>query len=385
MTAPLIFDCSQLFSAPVATGIQRVVRRLLQQWPADGPPLHVARFNPAVGLIRVSDEAVALLQDMPRDYDRATAEELGIRLVKLSPPDQPALPASAPVLLPEVFYDTRRSLFYDRLLAAHSHPVAMLAYDFMPFLQPWHFETRSVHSLMDYLRLLTMATDLAFISTHTRDEYTTRIVRGKAAPNAGPVLRLGSDGLTSPKQKWHPGRNSFVCLGTIERRKNLHLVVECFQMLWHSGHKVRLVMLGHHFGPTLPSWMVEAREHPNFTWIEAPSDNDIAVAMQDARATIFASETEGFGLPPVESLHIGVPVITYADVPSLWGLGDAGLIRLPRVTVESLKSAVSVFLDDTKAKAFWKQADTLKLPQWADFARDVADWCRHIVDRVATP
>ena len=382
MTPPsLALDCTELFGNPVGTGIQRVVRHLIRHWPQTGPALHVARFDPAHGLVRISDEAVAVLQEPPDGRGSDAARALHARLLDLSPPEQPALPANTPVLVPEVFYERARVAFYQAALRERTRVVAMLAYDFIPYLNPWLFDARSVLPLMDYLQLMTAATDLAFISEQTRREYTERIVRDPHPMNAGPVLQLGSDGLRAPKESWNPGRDSFVCIGTIERRKNLDLVVQCFQDLWRSGCGARLVLVGHHFGPSVPSWLLAVRDHPNFTWLDAAPDEQLTAALRSARATIFVSETEGFGLPPVESLHVGIPVIAYDGVPSLERVTDKGQLRLPQVTPERLKAAVSSLLDDTTAEGLWQAAGRAALPTWATFAEEVATWCLGFADR----
>jgi glycosyltransferase involved in cell wall biosynthesis len=46
------------------------------------------------------------------------------------------------------------------------------------------------------------------------------------------------------------------------------------------------------------------------------SDDDLAAIYSGARALVFPSDDEGFGLPPVEALACGTPVVT-CDVPAL--------------------------------------------------------------------
>ena len=57
--------------------------------------------------------------------------------------------------------------------------------------------------------------------------------------------------------------------------------------------------------------------------------------MLDSWATIYISEAEGFGLPPVESLWLGTPVVASAAIPSLEAIGPAGVhIVEPVNTIE---------------------------------------------------
>jgi glycosyltransferase involved in cell wall biosynthesis len=65
-------------------------------------------------------------------------------------------------------------------------------------------------------------------------------------------------------------------------------------------------------GPTKP-W---ADELPNVTLTGQVSDDDLAALLTGARALVFPSDDEGYGLPPVEALACGTPVVC-TDIPAL--------------------------------------------------------------------
>ena len=65
-------------------------------------------------------------------------------------------------------------------------------------------------------------------------------------------------------------------------------------------------------GPT-KQW---ADELPNVTLTGHVSDDDLAAILTGARALVFPSDDEGFGLPPVEALACGTPVVC-TDIPAL--------------------------------------------------------------------
>ncbi len=78
--------------------------------------------------------------------------------------------------------------------------------------------------------------------------------------------------------------------------------------LARAGRSMPLVLVG----PT-GRW---ARELPDVTLTGAVSDDELAAIYTGARALIFPSDDEGFGLPPVEALACGTPVAAF-DVPAL--------------------------------------------------------------------
>jgi glycosyltransferase involved in cell wall biosynthesis len=361
---PLVIDCTELYQNPVRTGIQRVVRELLRHWPHDRVKAHIARFDPVRGLVPLSERAIRILTDkepgvasMPYD---ALAEFLRSTDIEAHP-----LPSDYRVFIPEVFYDQTRCWFYE------GRTPAMLAYDFLPFLRPDLFASTSSVGLMPYLRLLIKAPQVAFISHQTKREYETRIAR---RPATGPVLPLGADGLGVDRQIWHTGRAGYVSIGSLDTRKNQHLVVDAFIRLWEGGQNISLTLIGRAFAGHKFEWLNAARRFPQFQWLDGATDAEVAERIGRARATIYVSEAEGFGLPPVESLAVGVPVIVSASCPSVAMLEPAGMCRLETVTSQAIAAAVLALEDDAAAAALWREAETLKFETWRDFAWMAAAW-----------
>ena len=200
----------------------------------------------------------------------------------------------------------------------------------------------------------------------------SRITRGRGA--TGPVLRLGCDGLQLRKQEFSPGRRAFVCIGSIDGRKNQHRIVEAFQILWGQGHEVPLVLVGSAFDSVDTSQIRAAVGHPLFSWHSTASDGDIRRILGTARATLYMSESEGYGIPPVESLYAGIPVICTASVPSLSDLPPQGRVVIDRPTPSAIAEAVLMLRRDDAAAQYWAEARGLDLATWSTFAQDAATW-----------
>jgi len=78
--------------------------------------------------------------------------------------------------------------------------------------------------------------------------------------------------------------------------------------LARTAHSMPLVLVG----PTAP-W---AHQLPDVKLTGAVSDDELAAIYTGAHALVFPSCDEGFGLPPVEALACGTPVVV-SDVPAL--------------------------------------------------------------------
>ena len=225
---------------------------------------------------------------------------------------------------------------------------------------------------MFYVRALRSFSHTAHISRQTRDNYFRTIVRSQR--DQGVVLPLGADGVVVERQNWSRKRKKFLAIGSIDGRKNQKVIAEAFRMLRAKGHDVELTIIGRAFENQDVGWLRETAQVPGFRWISDASDEMIADAYREARATIYVSEAEGYGLPPVESLWAGVPVIAPADMPSLAGLEPLGQVRLPTVSPDTIAAAMLDLMKDPVATRLWNEAAQLQLPTWRDFARDTVDW-----------
>jgi alpha-1,3-rhamnosyl/mannosyltransferase len=80
-----------------------------------------------------------------------------------------------------------------------------------------------------------------------------------------------------------------------------------------------------------------ANELPDVTLTGGVSDDDLAAMYTGAHALVFPSDDEGFGLPPVEALACGAPVVA-CDVPALREVLDG---RATFVEVDDLGALIA--------------------------------------------
>lgn len=378
MTTPVLLDITSLAAAPVRSGIQRVEREVLRHWP-DPERLILVSLDRAGQIRQLSLQVRDIL--CPAAGARPTSFADDQQLLQRHLAAAPLLPRrlSGHILNLELFFEAWRADTYKRM-CKEGWRVQWLIYDFMPWLHPELFpQSTSIHC-MQYLRALRDVSGVAFISDKTRSEYTERVMRRHA--RSGPVLPLGADGFGLERQSWSPSRRAIVVIGTIEGRKNIDRVMAAFRVLWADGLDVPLVLIGR-IAPDdrakIEAFTAEAG--PRLTILDHASDEELRAVLRTARAVLYASEIEGFGLPPYEALHVGIPAIA-ADIPSMESMPPGGHIKLERVTRETLADAVRTIQDDDTAARLWNETSYITLPTWRDFGRAIADWATGDTDGI---
>jgi glycosyltransferase involved in cell wall biosynthesis len=138
-----------------------------------------------------------------------------------------------------------------------------------------------------------------------------------------------------------------LAIGTIEPRKNYPGLVRAFDALAARDPDVVLVVAGGHgWGADEFDAAVTAAHHRDR--VRAPgyvSADDRRDLLAGASVLAYPSHYEGFGIPPLEAMAVGVPVVatTAGSVPEV--VGDAARLVDPDDT-DSLADALEVVLTD---------------------------------------
>jgi glycosyltransferase involved in cell wall biosynthesis len=132
-----------------------------------------------------------------------------------------------------------------------------------------------------------------------------------------------------------PDAPYILSLSTLEPRKNIPHAIRCFMKLIQQENlpDLNLVLVGTK-GWNYNEIFSEVQSHPtlkNRVIVTGyVSDEDLAPLYSGALAFVYPSFYEGFGLPPLEAMQCGVPVITSntSSLPEV--VGDAGLMVDPK-------------------------------------------------------
>ena len=137
---------------------------------------------------------------------------------------------------------------------------------------------------------------------------------------------LGTDTFALPSDAALTDRPTFVVLSTIEARKNHMMLLDVWSRLIDrlGDGAPRLLIIGQRgweADDVFQRLDTDTKLRGHVIELNDCSDRDLARHMASARALLFPSLAEGYGLPLVEALGSGVPVIA-SDVPVFREIGD---------------------------------------------------------------
>lgn len=145
----------------------------------------------------------------------------------------------------------------------------------------------------------------------------------------------------------------FLYLGTLEPRKNLVRLIEAYSLLRSDrGDCPELVLAGG------KGWgyenifeivhMLHLEQHVKF--LDYVPSADMAALYSGAFAFVFPSIYEGFGMPPLEAMACGTPVLTSKAASLPEAVGKAAVLVNPN-DIEAIEHGMMLLLDDDALRA----------------------------------
>jgi glycosyltransferase involved in cell wall biosynthesis len=152
----------------------------------------------------------------------------------------------------------------------------------------------------------------------------------------------------------HGLRDYFLFVGSLEPRKNIERIIYSFNQV-RKEKNVQLVIV------TKKGWKnkqifnaIERSPYKNDIKILHGVRDDLPTLYSGARASLFVSLYEGFGLPVLESMACGCPVIT-SNVSSIPEVADDATISVNPFNMKEIEKAMVAVLDKKVADSLVKK------------------------------
>ena len=192
---------------------------------------------------------------------------------------------------------------------------------------------------------------------------------------------LGTSGrLVADEKRGQPDRSTFVVLGTIEARKNHLMLLQLWQrMIRRFGNDApKLIIIGQR------GWECEqvfdlldrsAVLREAVVELGDCSDQALANHLAGARALVFPSLVEGYGLPLVEAMSAGTPVIA-SDLPVFREIGQGIPDLLDPLDGPAWEAAILAYSKDCNGPRAKQLArlESYQAPTWQAHFSTVEAW-----------
>ena len=404
---PIVYDLSHLIArlrASAGAGIDRIDLAYATHFFAGSEDRHAARYTAGpprliaaararrlttvaqrVWIDAANDRAAALwawLEAPPGGYDRARLKAtrahapLGRRLLSYGGPLYGSARRAAPhgaVYLNVGYHRFEHQRFFHWLAERPDVDAVLMIHDLLPldypeFFAPGEAATFSVRidTALRYGRAFLVSTEavkLRLEQEMAKRGFAPRPIWAKPFPS--PLAEF------TPQPSARRSDPYFVVVGTIEPRKN-HLLLLNLWRDWarRSGPPPRLVVVGGR------GWeneqvvdMLDRCEilAPRVAEVADLASRDLAELITGARALLAPSFEEGYGLPIVEALALGTPVIA-ADRPAAREVSQGRATLLSPIDGEGWRREVERLASDDAHHATQKaRAAGFAAPNWPDY------------------
>lgn len=379
----LYLDVTHTYVSGLATGIQRVVRKvtaeLLRHRPAgvdqvrlvvalnntflllDAAGTHqllypatVASHAPSPGLaarwIAKAGARLPMLMDriQRRRFAHTAANVIGGSLARAD------VGADDTVLLLDAWWGGSEALAAARICRYRGATVAATVYDLIPVTHPAYMTPVAAKlfarrlgealDLCDGFVAISHATAaaLATFAATTGRRHVRIEVAYCGSDFAPPTAASCAD--TPPRA---PGA-AYISVGTLEPRKGNAIILDAFERLWAEGSTAQLTFVGRRGWGVNKLWQrceaLTAEGHP-FRLIQDADDEVLDQLLAQSSAAIVASAVEGFGLPVVEALNRNLPVIA-SDISVFREIATGAVSFFDAANPGSLADAIRNFERD---------------------------------------
>jgi glycosyltransferase involved in cell wall biosynthesis len=178
--------------------------------------------------------------------------------------------------------------------------------------------------------------------------------------------------LNRVRQRYHLPDQFILSLGTLEPRKNFEGLIHAFNNLQADFPKLHLVIAGGK-GWLYNSIFTAAAQSPateRIHLIGFVADEDLPALYSLAHIFAFPSHYEGFGIPVLEAMACGTPVVT-ADNSSLPEIAGQAALLVPAIDIEALTEVLGLFYTDPSLRERCIRAGLDRPPKftWAGAAQ----------------
>jgi glycosyltransferase involved in cell wall biosynthesis len=238
-------------------------------------------------------------------------------------------------------------------------PVVVSVHDIAPEIYPRFFTPTAVAQLRVSMPLMVRRAAVLTLSEYSKK---TIVRRYRVSPEKVVVAPCAADPMFRPlhdearlvevRERYGTGERFILCVGNLQPRKNLKTLIAAYVRLRRADAvRHRLVLVGR------KAWLHDetfaaARASgydEDLIFTGYVPDDDLVALFNAAEIFVYPSIFEGFGLPPLEAMACGTPVVTTNTSAIPETVGGAAIMVDP-LDVEAMATAIARVVDDANLR-----------------------------------
>lgn len=225
--------------------------------------------------------------------------------------------------------------------------LSVLVYDLIPISHPEFFTTYSTQNFLNFLKVLNVANNLIAISEFTSSQIRKFVPQSEAKKLTTISLPVGLDSSVEDTSE-NFTTPMFLCVGSIEPRKNHINILKAAEACWNMGLDFELTLVGGQgwANADVFKYIFNLKNKKyKIRIIRDASSSQIIKLYSEAHAFITLPWVEGFGLPLAEAISTGKFVIA-SKIDSHLEFGQVeGVYFVNPDEIDMISSAMKTILD----------------------------------------
>jgi glycosyltransferase involved in cell wall biosynthesis len=267
--------------------------------------------------------------------------------------------------LPKIYQNLKSQLLFSPIPEAPLYTNSrfiVIAFDMIPLRFPKRFSPLTIYHKYYTPEVFKQAEHIICISESTANDITQfyQIPSNKITPILLACDRAHFQFLNLPT------RNYFLYIGRQDSYKNLQRLITAFSALPHRND-YELWLAGPYdkrYSPLLETQTQELGINHLVKFLNYVSYDELPIIINQALALVFPTLWEGFGLPVLEAMSCGTPVIT-SNISSLPEVaGDAAILINP-YNIEEITAAMKIIINDSETRKQLSQKGLKRADQFS--------------------
>lgn len=227
-------------------------------------------------------------------------------------------------------------------------------HDITPILFPqFHPRWRTFYTRIAIPRLIKCSDKIIAVSQHTKKDL---VIRYNVPEDKISVIyegasrefkKLDADTVQLIRRKFNLNDPFILFIGNLEPRKNIPNLIRAFSLCKKQNTDLDLVIAGRNgwLSGEIFNTITELGLEKTVKFLDYVPDEDLPALYNAAMVFVYVPFYEGFGLPVLEAMQCGTPVIT-SNTSSLPEITGEGGIMVDPLNVEDLAEKITLLVSD---------------------------------------